>query len=67
MDEIVLIPSSPTWLQEIIAILNTEFSMTDLSNLNFFLGVTVTRNQSVMFLSQRKYALEVLERSNMLT
>ncbi|GJZ06737.1 ribonuclease H-like domain-containing protein [Tanacetum coccineum] len=44
-----------------------EFSMTNLGPLNYFLGVSVTRNRSGMFLSQQKYASEVLERAGMLT
>ena len=40
--------------------------MTDLGPLNYFLGISVTRNTSKMFLSQSKYATEVLERANML-
>ncbi|GJY05370.1 ribonuclease H-like domain-containing protein [Tanacetum coccineum] len=54
-------------LQRIIASLHAEFSMTDLGLLNYFLGVSVTRNTSGMFLSQQKYATEVLERAGMLT
>ncbi|GKA53504.1 ribonuclease H-like domain-containing protein [Tanacetum coccineum] len=42
-------------------------SMTDLGLLNYFLGVSVTRNTFGMFLSQQKYATEVLERAGMLT
>ncbi|GJR02047.1 ribonuclease H-like domain-containing protein [Tanacetum coccineum] len=41
--------------------------MIDLGPLNYFLGVFVTRNTSGMFLSQHKYATEVLERAGMLT
>ncbi|GJX80990.1 ribonuclease H-like domain-containing protein [Tanacetum coccineum] len=41
--------------------------MIDLGPLNYFLGVSVTRNTSGMFLSQQKYATEVLERAGMLT
>ncbi|GJW49124.1 RNA-directed DNA polymerase, eukaryota, reverse transcriptase zinc-binding domain protein [Tanacetum coccineum] len=48
-------------LQRIIASLHEEFSMTDLGPLNYFLGVFVTRNTSGMFLSQQKYATEVLK------
>ncbi|GJY28386.1 ribonuclease H-like domain-containing protein, partial [Tanacetum coccineum] len=54
-------------LQRIIASLHAEFSMTDLGPLNYFLGISVTRNTSGMFLSQQKYATEVLERAGMLT
>nr|GEX24642.1 ribonuclease H-like domain-containing protein [Tanacetum cinerariifolium] len=35
-----------------------EFSMTDLGPLNYFLGVSVTRDTSGVFLSQQKYATE---------
>ncbi|GJW52933.1 ribonuclease H-like domain-containing protein [Tanacetum coccineum] len=49
----------------IIASLHREFSMTDLGALNYFLGISVTRDSSGMFLSQRKYAMEILERAHM--
>ncbi|GJQ98919.1 ribonuclease H-like domain-containing protein [Tanacetum coccineum] len=53
--------------RRIIASLHAEFSMTDLGSLNYFLGVSVTRNTSGMFQSQQKYATEVLEQAGMLT
>ncbi|GJU82488.1 ribonuclease H-like domain-containing protein [Tanacetum coccineum] len=43
----------------------TEFAMTDLGSLNYFLGISVSRDSSGMFLSQKKYAVEILERTNM--
>ncbi|GKA37660.1 ribonuclease H-like domain-containing protein [Tanacetum coccineum] len=42
-----------------------EFAMIDLGSLNYFLGILVTRNSSGMFLSQKKYAVEILERAGM--
>nr|GFC80005.1 ribonuclease H-like domain-containing protein [Tanacetum cinerariifolium] len=39
--------------------------MTDLGALNYFLGISVTRDSSGMFLSQRKYAMEILECAHM--
>ena len=39
--------------------------MTDLGPLNYFLGISVTRDSSGLFLSQKKYAIEVLERAHM--
>ncbi|GJY88713.1 ribonuclease H-like domain-containing protein [Tanacetum coccineum] len=39
--------------------------MTDLGSLNYFLGISVTRDSSGMFLSQHKYAAEILERAHM--
>ncbi|GKD73786.1 ribonuclease H-like domain-containing protein [Tanacetum coccineum] len=54
-------------VDRIIASLHADFSMTDLGPLNYFLGIYVTHNTSGMFLSQKKYAIEVLERAHMLT
>ncbi|GKB40311.1 ribonuclease H-like domain-containing protein [Tanacetum coccineum] len=65
VDDIVLTASSDRLLQQIIAYLHREFSMTDLGALNYFLGISVTRDSSSMFLSQRKYAMEILERAHM--
>ncbi|GKE67598.1 ribonuclease H-like domain-containing protein, partial [Tanacetum coccineum] len=67
VDDIILTASSTTFLQSIIATLHAEFSMTDLGRLSYFLGISVTRNTSGMFLSKRKYASELLERVVMLT
>ncbi|GKF33500.1 ribonuclease H-like domain-containing protein [Tanacetum coccineum] len=40
--------------------------MTDLGPLNYFLGISATRTPTGMFLSQSKYAREILKRANML-
>ncbi|GJZ93660.1 ribonuclease H-like domain-containing protein [Tanacetum coccineum] len=54
------------WFRDqIISLFTSEFSMTDLGALNYFLGISVTRDSSGMFLSQRKYAMEILERAHM--
>ncbi|GJR51630.1 ribonuclease H-like domain-containing protein [Tanacetum coccineum] len=39
--------------------------MTDLGALNYFLGISVMRDSTCMFLSQKKYALELLDRAHM--
>ncbi|GKE93612.1 ribonuclease H-like domain-containing protein [Tanacetum coccineum] len=39
--------------------------MTDMGSLNYFLGISVTWDSSVMFLSQYKYATEILEKAHM--
>ncbi|GJU86742.1 ribonuclease H-like domain-containing protein [Tanacetum coccineum] len=52
-------------LQQIIASLHHEFSMTDLGSLNHFLGIYVVRDSLGMFLSQRQYATEILKRAHM--
>lgn len=45
--------------------MQTEFSMKDLGELHHFLGVLVSRQSSGLFLSQRQYCLEILERAGM--
>ncbi|GKC38122.1 ribonuclease H-like domain-containing protein [Tanacetum coccineum] len=67
VDDIVLTASTITFLQYVITSLHKEFSMTDFGPLNYFLGISLTRNSSGMFLSQQKYATEILERACMLT
>ncbi|GJS27463.1 ribonuclease H-like domain-containing protein [Tanacetum coccineum] len=52
-------------LQQIIRSLHQEFAMTDLGLLNYFLGISVTRNFSGMFLFQNKYVVEILEWAGM--
>lgn len=42
-----------------------EFAMTDLGKMKYFLGVEVTQNEKGIFINQRKYAHEVLERFGM--
>nr|GEU50953.1 ribonuclease H-like domain-containing protein [Tanacetum cinerariifolium] len=39
--------------------------MTDLGALNYFLGISAMRSSTCLFLSQKKYACELLERANM--
>jgi len=39
--------------------------MTDLGDLHHFLGISVTRSPDGLFLSQRQYALDLLQRAGM--
>ncbi|XP_071713507.1 uncharacterized mitochondrial protein AtMg00810-like [Rutidosis leptorrhynchoides] len=59
--------SSTGLLQRIIASLLTEFAMTDLGPLNYFLGISATRTALGLFLSQKQYAADILERANIST
>ncbi|GJU33803.1 ribonuclease H-like domain-containing protein [Tanacetum coccineum] len=65
VDDIILTASSPTLLQQIIDSLHNKFDMTDLGALNYFLGISADRTSTDLFLSQRKYALQLLERAHM--
>ncbi|XP_021741374.1 uncharacterized protein LOC110707661 [Chenopodium quinoa] len=65
VDDIVLVTSSNLLRDRIISHLRTRFSMTDLGPLSYFLGIAVTRTPLYLFLSQQKYAQEILERVGM--
>ncbi|GJZ33935.1 ribonuclease H-like domain-containing protein [Tanacetum coccineum] len=66
VDDIILTASSTSFLQRIISSLHAEFSMTDLGPLNYFRGISAMRTTSGIFLSQKKYATEILEQAQML-
>ena len=45
--------------------LSSEFEMKDLGHLKYFLGIKVSRYDKGIFLSQRKYALDLLQETGM--
>jgi hypothetical protein len=67
VDDIVLTASFTSFLQRIIHGLRQEFSMTDIGALHHFLGVSVQRQSDSLFLSQRQYILDILDRAGMLS
>ncbi|XP_071695537.1 uncharacterized mitochondrial protein AtMg00810-like [Rutidosis leptorrhynchoides] len=66
VDDVILTASSTSLLQKIITSLGKEFAMTNLGPLNYFLGISATRTKHGLFLSQQKYALDNLERADMI-
>ncbi|XP_071704981.1 uncharacterized mitochondrial protein AtMg00810-like [Rutidosis leptorrhynchoides] len=67
VDDIILTASSTSLLHTIIGQLSREFSMTYLGSLNYFLGISATRSSTDMFLSQQKYAIDILQRADMMS
>ncbi|GJU68136.1 ribonuclease H-like domain-containing protein [Tanacetum coccineum] len=65
VDDIILTALSTALLQRIITLLHSEFAMTDLGSLNYFLGISAQRSKSGLFLCQSKFAEEILERAHM--
>ncbi|GJW08928.1 ribonuclease H-like domain-containing protein [Tanacetum coccineum] len=65
VDDIILINSSTTLLRQIISYLHSEFDMTDLEELNYFLGISAVCHSTGLFLSQRQYVSKLLERAHM--
>jgi len=65
VDDIFLTSSSDDLHKSIMSLLASEFAMKDLGPLNYFLGIVVTRHSGDLFLSQRKYAEEIIDRADM--
>ncbi|CAA7029694.1 unnamed protein product [Microthlaspi erraticum] len=65
VDDIVLTASTKELLQHIIKLLKTEFPMTDMGRLHYFLGIKAEFKNGGIFLSQSAYALDIIERAGM--
>jgi hypothetical protein len=61
VDDIVLTASSTALLQQTISALQRAFAMKDLEPLHHFLGVSVQHQADGLFLTQRQFALDILE------
>ncbi|KAK0572541.1 hypothetical protein LWI29_033229 [Acer saccharum] len=66
VDDIIVTGSANSQVWEFIAALALRFSLKDLGQLSFFLGVEATHSASGIFLSQQKYIRDLLTRTNML-
>ncbi|XP_021732721.1 uncharacterized protein LOC110699538 [Chenopodium quinoa] len=51
---------------DVAYLLLLEFAMKDLGPLNYFLGIALTRHNGGLFLSQRKYAEEIIDRDELM-
>ena len=65
VDDIILTASSDELRKSIITLLSSEFAMKDLGQLNYFSGIAVTHHAGGLFLSQKKYAMEIIDRAGM--
>jgi hypothetical protein len=61
VDDIVLTASSAALLQQTISTLKRKFAMKDLEPLHHFLGVSILYQADKLFLTQRPFALDILE------
>jgi hypothetical protein len=65
VENTILVALSTELLHHLQRCLSVEFSMKDLGPLHYFLGIAATRTADGFFLSERKYAWELLEHTNM--
>jgi hypothetical protein len=65
IDDIVLTTSIPELLKRTTTTLQQQFTMKDLDPLHHFLGMSVEQRSNGLFLHQRQYARDILERAGM--
>lgn len=65
VDGIILTGNDSTLVQSLTDDLSDKFSMKDSESLNYFLGIQVQRNNDRLFLSQTKYAEDIMHNASM--
>lgn len=66
VDDILVTGNNGSIVKSIIQLLGERFSLKDLDELDYFLGIEVTRTAAGINLMQRKYIRDILQRTNML-
>ncbi|XP_028097668.1 uncharacterized protein LOC114297432 [Camellia sinensis] len=65
VDDILLIGNSPSHLQALIHQMHSAFAMQESGDLSYFLGISIQAMGDTYFLSQSKYASEILLKAGM--
>ncbi|KAJ0860505.1 putative RNA-directed DNA polymerase [Helianthus annuus] len=65
MDDLILTGNKSTSITNFTRHLHTEFAIKDLGSLNYFLGLEVIHDTDGLFLTQTKYANDILDRAGL--
>lgn len=65
VDDILLTGDNISIINDLKAALHDEFSIKDLGEAKYYLGLEVAKNESGIFLSQKKFILDMLESADM--
>lgn len=65
VDDIIITGNQPSAITSLIRGLSAAFHMKDMGPLTYFLGITIRRSNQGIFLSQSKYIMDLLDRTNM--
>ena len=65
VDDLIFIGNDDFLIADLKEVMKSEFEMTDLGLLRYFLGIEVKQTENVIFISQARYVAELLERFNM--
>lgn len=66
VDDILLVSPSLAAIQHAKAFLDKAFTIKDLGEAKFFLGLEIARSSQVIYINQRKYALDLLSDAGLL-
>ncbi|XP_021996059.1 uncharacterized mitochondrial protein AtMg00810-like [Helianthus annuus] len=66
VDDIIITGNDISYIQSFVNRLHKEFSVKDLGSLGYFLGLEVTHSDTGIFLSQAKYAHDILAQAGLL-
>ena len=65
MDDIIVTGSNYQLVQQVILNMQKTFALKDLGELNYFLGIEVSKTTNGFYLSQAKYIADLLAKHNM--
>jgi len=65
VDDIIITASDPAAITELLQLLSADFAVKDLGDLHYFLGVEVLKMDSGLLLSQKRYIMDLLKKTNM--
>jgi hypothetical protein len=65
VNDIIITASDPVAIPDLLQLLNVDFAVKDLGDLHYFLGVEVLKLNSGLLLSQRRYIMDLLKKTNM--
>ena len=67
VDDILIIGNDPVSIAAIKKFLHSQFHLKDLGDLKYFLGIEVFSSNNGIFISQHKYALEIIKAAGLLS
>jgi hypothetical protein len=65
VNDIIIVSSVPTAIDELLQLLSTNFAIKDLGKLHYFLGIEVIPVKDGLLLSQQRYIQDLLSKTNM--